>query len=127
MAKWLMAELVREFHGVSTEEATEVVEALTERTLPVIWEVGTTRRVLATGLTMKDKALLLLYSSSQPMHEADLVRALEHSNASVFRRDILVKMHKGRLWEYDRSTGLVTISPLGIQHVEANLPLSVLG
>jgi hypothetical protein len=43
---------------------------------------------------------------------------VEHSNASVFRRDVLRPAHKARLIEYDEGSGDVTISPLGIEHVE---------
>ena len=39
MAGWAMAELVRIFHGVKTEEAQETVDALVERKSPIIWEV----------------------------------------------------------------------------------------
>jgi hypothetical protein len=39
MASWAMAELVRIFHGVKTDEAQETVDALVERKSPLIWEV----------------------------------------------------------------------------------------
>ena len=61
-AKWILAELIRVFHDINTQEATEIVDALIDRTIPVIWEVGEVRRVLKTGLPMKLQTLLLLYS-----------------------------------------------------------------
>src|SRR5258708_576089 len=39
MASWIMAELVRIFHGVTTEEAQQTVDALIERKSPIIWDV----------------------------------------------------------------------------------------
>lgn len=60
MAKWLVTELVRVFHNLDTTAATEVVDALVEREIPVIWQVGDRRRVLQPKLSMKDRMLLLL-------------------------------------------------------------------
>jgi hypothetical protein len=59
-AKWIMAELIRIFHQVDTTTATNIVDALVERTLPLIWEVGDNRRVLNPKMSMKDKTLALL-------------------------------------------------------------------
>jgi hypothetical protein len=44
MSKWIMADLVRVFHGLTTEEATRIVDTLVERTVPTVWEVGGRRR-----------------------------------------------------------------------------------
>jgi hypothetical protein len=123
MAKWIVAELVRLFHSTDVTTATQIVDALTERELPIIWTVAGKRRVLSQGLSMKQKMLLLLYSSAEPVKEGDLVEWLEHSNPSVFRRDVLRVAHKERLIEYDAKGKLVHLSPLGTKFVEANLPL----
>jgi hypothetical protein len=61
MGKWIVAELVRVFHAVSTDKAQELVESLVERTLPVVWKVGETVRVLKPVMPAKDKILMLLY------------------------------------------------------------------
>src|SRR5713101_513921 len=37
MASWVLAELLRVFHGISTEEAQQIVDALVERKHPLIW------------------------------------------------------------------------------------------
>ena len=124
-SKWIMAELVRVFHTVDTAEATKVVDTLTSRTLPLIWEVGDTKRVLNTKLSMKDKTLALLYSSKELVPESDLFSWVEHSNPSVYRRDVLVKAHGAKLVEYDRAAKTVQISPLGIKYVEEKIPLEI--
>jgi hypothetical protein len=54
-------------------------------------------------------------------NERDLVSWIEHSNASVYRRDILVPAHKDRLIEYQQEVGLVHLSPLGSAWVEDKL------
>jgi hypothetical protein len=125
MAKWLMAELVRVLHDVPVDEATAVVELLSDRTLPVIWEVGDRKRVLRTDLSMRDKSLLVLHATPGAVAEAELVRWVEHSNPSVYRRGILRKAHQDRLLEYDEAARTAEISPLGTAYVEENLPLHV--
>jgi hypothetical protein len=122
-AKWIVAELIRLLHAVDTRTASDLVEALTTREVPAIWTVQGQRRVLVGGLTMKKKALLLLYSEAGPVKEADLVSWVEHSNPSAFRRDILRPAHRERLLEYDQDAGTVELSPLGAQLVEAEIPL----
>jgi hypothetical protein len=121
MSKWIVAELVRVLHNVNTETATDIVDALVERETPLIWEVSGRKRVLDTSLKMKPKTLLLLYASNGAVSERDLVSWLEHSNASVYRRDVLRPAHKARLIEYDEADGLVHLSPLGIAYVEESL------
>jgi hypothetical protein len=118
MAKWVVSELIRLFYGVSIEEAQSLVEAISEREVPLVWETGPRRRVLATSLTMLEKTLVLLYSAVEPVKESDLVADLEHSNATVYRRDVLRKAHKNRLLEYDATAKTVVISPKGSTRVE---------
>ena len=120
-AKWVMAELVRIFHNITTAEASEVVDALVERAVPTVWTIGDRRRVLVPGMSMKDQTLLLLYGPAGWVSEADLVTAVEHSNPSVYRRDVLTPAHKGRLIEYDATGRRAHISPLGIGYVEKKL------
>jgi hypothetical protein len=79
------------------------------------------KRVFRPGLSLKDKTLLLLYSSPGPTTEADLVAWTEASNPSVYRRDVLRRAHKARLIEHDGDTRLVPLSPLGVALVEKEL------
>jgi hypothetical protein len=121
MSKWVMAELVRVLHNVDTETATQIVDGLVERETPLIWEVNGKRRILNTGLTMSQKTLLLLHGDGGQVREADLVAWVEHSNPSVYRRDVLRTMHKLRLIEYDKQSRTAQISPKGIALVEEKL------
>jgi hypothetical protein len=123
MAKWILAELIRVFHATDTDEATAAVEALTEREIPVIWQVGEKRRVLRTDLSVHDKMMLLVYSSPGPVTDDELLAWLEYGNVSRFKRSVLQGAHDERLLEYDASTGSVEISPRGAKYVEENLPL----
>lgn len=118
MSKWILSELVRIFHGMSAKEASYAVDAIVERTLPLVWEVGGRLRVLEPGMDMTDRTLVLLYHSSTPVAEDILRQWVEHSNASVYRRDVLRRAHKDKLLEYDFAARTVQISPLGSDHVE---------
>jgi hypothetical protein len=121
MSKWLLSELVRVFHDVTTEQAAAAVDVLVDRTLPTVWDVGENLRVLDPGMPMKDKSLLLLYHRRGPVRESDLCAWVEHSNASVYRRDVLRKAHKSKLIEYNAIENTAEISPLGVAYVEDSL------
>jgi hypothetical protein len=123
MVKWIMAELIRLLHNVDTYIATEAVERLTDRTLPILWKVGEKIRVLDTTLTMTEKTLVILYYHQDPVAENSLVDWVEHTNPSVYRRDILKKAHGKKLIEYDEANKQIIISPKGIKYVEENINL----
>jgi len=121
MSRWLVAELVRVLHDLSTTEATAIVEALTVRELPVIWRVQDKRRVLNPRLTMAQKSLLLLYGETLPVKDTVLFDWIEHSNLSDYRRRVLQQLHKDKMVEYDGRTHEVEISPLGVRRVEETI------
>jgi hypothetical protein len=125
MAKWLLAELIRMFHNVETAEATEAVEVIIDRTIPLVWRVAGKFRVLNPTLSMKQKALVVLFVNQLPLTESDLLKSVEHSNPTVFRRDVLTPLHDEKLIEYDETTKLVYLSPLGARFVEDNIPLEI--
>jgi hypothetical protein len=120
-AKWLVAELVRLLHSVDTATATQVVDAMVERIVPGIWTSGKVRRVLATGLTMKQQTLLLAYGQPIAVPETDLFAWIEAPKLSDYRKDVLVSLHRDRLIEYDREAGTVVVLPPGDALVENTL------
>jgi len=125
MSKWVMAELIRLFHEVDTSVATLIVERLTTRTVPIVWETGAMRRVLNPKLSMKAQTLVLLNSAVNRVNERELAKWVEHSNNSVFRKSVLMPLHQERLIEYDASLGTVEISPTGVDYVETRIPTEV--
>ena len=125
IVRWIMSELVRIFHGITPDEASAVVDALTEREVPLLWRMKDRVRVLGSGLSAKDKALALLYGSPGPVSVSDIVESIEYSNSSQFRRKVLKPAHKADLIHFDENADIVTISPVGIRHVEQNVPLVV--
>lgn len=125
MSRWVVAEIIRIFHDVTTAEAAEIVDALVERTLPLIWQIDGKHRVLNTKLTAREKTLVLLYRLRGQVADSDLVTWIEHSNPSLYRRDVLRKLHRERMVEYDATARTVVISPTGIRYVEECINLEV--
>lgn len=125
MSKWVVSELVRVFHDVSLEEATKLIEVISDRELLLVWNTGEVKRVLSTKLSLAQKTLVLLYSSTSPLSESELLNSLEPSNPSSYRSTVLKKLHKNRILEYDQAAKLVQISPLGIREVEDRILPSV--
>lgn len=123
IVKWVMAELVRVLHQTTTAEATQVVESLTERSHPILWEVDGRRRVLDTRLSLADATLVLVYGLAGPADEVQLADDLEQKRRDNYRR-VLRKLHAERMVEFNERAATVTLSPLGIRRVEEVLGAS---
>jgi hypothetical protein len=121
IADWIVCELIRINHGLSLEEAQDIVDNLSVRQLPTIWEVAGKKRVLKEGLKAKDQTLLLLYSSqNSAVLLEDLCDWVEYSNPQVFKR-IIRELHKQRFLEFDEDSESVILSPKGVEYVEKQL------
>jgi hypothetical protein len=120
MASWVLAEIIRIFHTVTTSEAQEMVDMLIERKHPIIWEVWGTdiKRILDPKMKKGDQVLVFLHHSPSWVSDNDLFSWVGHSNLSMFRTSILVPFHKSRLIEYDKKEHRSKISPLGATEVE---------
>lgn len=119
LCDWIICELIRIYHQMSLEEAQALVDTISERNIPDIWEVAGKKRVLRTNLNYKQMTLLLAYSQvEEGVFSEDLFKWTEHSNNSYYKRDVLQPLHRQRLIEYDKESEIVFISPLGIKEVE---------
>jgi hypothetical protein len=122
VADWVVCELIRVHHGLSLEEAQDLVDALAVRQIPDIWEVAGKRRVLRDGLKTKEESLLLLYSSKDAaVLIEDLIQWVEYSNPRVYKSSVLEPLHKSRMVEWDRDSDTVFLSPKGAAFVEENI------
>jgi hypothetical protein len=117
-AKWLVAELVRLLHTLSTDEATAIVDSLIEREVAWVWTHGDKKRVLRTGMTWKQQTLVLLLTEAGEVAEADLFRWLEHPGLPSFRKDVLKQLHKARLIDYDTKKRNIRLLPPGVAAAE---------
>ncbi len=121
-ADWIVCELIRINHGLSLEEAQDIVDGISVRQLPAIWEVAGKKRVLKDGLKAKDQSLLLLYSNqNSAVLLEDLCEWVEYSNPQRFKRVIINELHKKRFLEFDKGSESIFLSPKGVEYVEKNL------
>jgi len=121
MSSWVLAELVRIFHGVSLSEAQSAVDGLVQRRHPLVWTVAGTKRVLDPKMKKSDQVLVLLYSETNWSPVAALCEWVEYSSASMFRSRVLDPLHSARLIEHDAKASRVRITPRGVRHVEDQL------
>jgi len=122
VADWCLCELIRVVHNLPLEDAQMLVNAISAKEVPDVWDVAGKKRVLKAGLEYKAQTLMLLYST---MNEAVLVEDLfewtEYSRMDNYKRNVIGPLHKSRLVEWDRDTDAVLISPTGISIVEKEI------
>ena len=121
VADWVVCELIRLYHGLSLEEAQDLVDGISIRRLPAIWEVAGRKRVLRDGLPAKDQVLLILYSSTDSILVEDLLAWVEYGGMNNFKQKVLKPLHDKRLIEFDRESDCAYLSPKGASDVEKRL------
>lgn len=109
---WVMAELVRVYHGLATSAAQELVDTLVERRIPLIWEGEDVRRVLDPTMKLKAQILVLLATSSRKVATIDLIEWTGYENRSYFLK-LLREMHSERLIELSKDEASTVILPPG--------------
>jgi len=124
IVNWIMAELVRVFHQLPTDEAQKVTDLLVERRIPVVWQVGQIKRVLDTSLNLKDQVLLLACSSPTPVTTDDLFIWTGYGDRGYFKR-LLRDLHTKRFVELSADEMTIEILPPGTKYVEGNLLPSI--
>lgn len=119
ISSWILAELVRIFHNISTEEAQRLVDSLSERRMHLVWKSGDIRRVLKPKLSLKDQILLLLCSSSDKVPIDMLFSWTEYKKRGYFDRQIK-KLHGERYIEL-YSKGGIEMLPPGTDYISQRL------
>lgn len=119
ISDWVICELVRIFHNLAIEDAQSLVDSITIKDNPIIWEIDGKKRVLLPSLKFKEKVLLLLYCGiDSSASSKEIFTWVEHSNMTNFRRDILRPLHEEKLIEYNQKDEIIHLSPLGVAKVE---------
>lgn len=119
---WVICELIRIYHKLSLEEAQDIIDTISSRSLPIIWEINGKKRILRTDLTVKQKVLVLLYSDPQnTILLEDLFDWVEYSSMSMFKTAVLGPLHTEKFIEFNKNLSTIHISPLGIKEVEDNI------
>lgn len=117
VADWIVAELLRLYHGCSIDKAQALVDTIVQIDLPMVADLGDVRRVLDTTLSYPEQTLILLYcEASNRVRARDLFEWTEHSNWSIYRSSVLQRLHHRREIEYRNEQCLIL--PPGILRIE---------
>ncbi|MDO4967214.1 MAG: hypothetical protein Q4E70_00380 [Candidatus Saccharibacteria bacterium] len=118
--KWMLSELIRIIDGKKPNTANAAIEQLSNTDVPVIWiSPNGLKRVLVENASYKEKILALLCSQrSGSMGLKELFISLEYSNLSVFKKKVLLPLHKECLIDYRVGYDNVTITPKGRRSAE---------
>jgi hypothetical protein len=118
LCNWIMAELVRVFHGLAVAEAQKVVDALAEVRIPIIWsDGGGVKRVLRPELKLQEQLLLLIATSVPEVASKELVVWLEYKDTKYVMRTIR-RLHAQRFVEFTEKTDKVRILPPGTKFLQ---------
>jgi hypothetical protein len=124
ISDWVICELIRIFYKCSIEDAQNIVNIIAVRNLSHIWEVNGKKRVLLSGLSAKEKVLLLTYSQeTEGVFFEDLFNWVEYPRSSDFKTKVVEPLHKEGLIEFDKELNMIFISPTGCKQVEDDIIL----
>jgi hypothetical protein len=116
---WVMAELVRLYHGVDPNKTQKIIEDLVTREVPAVQEIGG-QPVILSKLTPRNQALLMLYragASGMTLNElAGALRADRKDHLKVR----LAKLDEDRLVLLHPQSGRYHITNNGNRYVEQN-------
>jgi hypothetical protein len=115
---WIMAELIRVLHAVTTQEAQKLVDALVELRSPLVWQNDKVKRVLDPAMSIKDQTLVLVASQSGEVTVDTLMSWLDYTNKAYFNK-LLNQLHKSRFIEFNRTDKTILILPPGSKYVSA--------
>jgi hypothetical protein len=111
-SNWILAELIRVFHNLSIEEAQQLIDAIAERRVPLIWHGTQVKRVLDAKINTRGQILLLLASSPGRVDSNDLRAWTDYKNVTNFVA-LLRELHSARLIEFYEAESRVEILPPG--------------
>lgn len=119
ISDWIICELIRIFHNKSLGEAQQIVDFISSREVPVIWEVNGKKRVLKNNSSAKEKVMLLTYSQEeQGVFFEDLISWVEYQNKTDFKSKVLIPLHREGIIEFDKELNMIFLSPKGSKKVE---------
>lgn len=106
--KWILAEIIRLNSNIPIDETEVLIDAVIERRVEGIWNIGDIKRILIGGLDIEQKIIILLFNS-ESITDKDLHRIIENKNFSYLKKK-LSSLHASRLIEY-KSDGTCILSP----------------
>ena len=124
-ADWVLAELFRVYYQCPLSDAQDIVNALVQRPLALVHDLGNVKRVLLPSLRHRDQTLLLLASVHPQAATVDqLITWIEPSGKSQYVSKVLRVLHNARLIELS-SSGQCVITPIGLKYIDSQYPIWV--
>lgn len=121
---WILTELVRKYHSVSIDMASQIVKEINEISIPIINEFDGFVRVLDNKLDASQKTLCILYyKSPEKIQDKKLFEWVGYSNLPNFKSRILKKLHDDNLLHYMH--GFCELTSKGILFAEKNISFNV--
>lgn len=117
ICSWILGELIRVFHNTSVINAQKIVDFITNRKIPLVWEIGSMKRILNPSISLKEQVLLLISATSSKTSTDDLFTWIEYKNKVYFLK-LLRQLHKGRLIELSSDESELEILPPGTIYIE---------
>lgn len=117
ICSWVMGELIRVFHNTTIDNAQKIINSISNRKIPLIWELENVKRVLNPKLSIKDQILLLISSSNSKTNTNELNLWIESKDKAYFNR-VLRQLHKSRMVELSSQGQEIEILPPGMIRVE---------
>lgn len=117
MCSWIIGELIRVFHNTGIVEAQKIVDFITNRKIPLVWETDKIKRVLNPKIPLNSQILLLVASNSSTTKVTELLKWLDYKDKAYFLRT-LKKLHKDKNVNISEDSEEVEILPPGTMKVE---------
>jgi hypothetical protein len=103
-SSWIFAEIIRNYHSVSIDEATKIVRSIVETNLPIVNDFDGFVRILDTSLTATEKTLVsLYYKQPEKVKDTDLFKWTEYGIIGNYKSKILKPLHQNALVHYENS------------------------
>ena len=128
VCSWVLAEFIRLYHTGNAEQAQAIVDALVERPISIVYEVGGVKRILKPGMLCREQVLVFLYCAHPKwVTDSELKAWTEYGNISQMRKTVLHPLHKERMIEWQEKEQRSKILPPGMNWVEENVDLQLSG
>jgi hypothetical protein len=114
---WVVAELVRLYHGVSADQAQEIIEDLVTKEVPAVQEIEGQPVILA-DLKARDQSLLMLYRAGAGGASLDELAGDLRVVRKDHLKDRLQKLDDDKLILRHPGNGRYYITDKGIREVE---------
>jgi hypothetical protein len=114
---WVLAEFVRLYHGVSADEAQNIVDGLVVRRVPAVEDFNGFLKILRPKLKVGERVVLVLYERAKKGAEYKEIEAWMHPSMRANLRRTLTKLvHDDTFVHQDGATFFIT--KLGAAEVE---------